>query len=211
MERGFIIYAIAKDLRCGNDRFLPIADIRLRFGTDRLSDRQGGVKTIWCALVCLTAAGLGFAVGRTTNSPHQGGTATPALLASAQEASTYGARPNWINSSGEGQVFTGVRDRAYAFCFRGDLIDRACANEQDEAVRAAVTALVVAADQHNMPNKESLGLKERWVAEHPAIVSQLRSYCWALYRAHGAGDARLLAVCLGNLTDYSPLIALPVP
>ena len=78
-------------------------------------------------------------------------------------------------------------------------------------MRDAVSALNVAAAQHQMADKDRLGLKEHWVAENPEIVSHVRSYCWNLYKVHGNADARLLAICFGNLTDYSPLVPLPVP
>jgi hypothetical protein len=108
-------------------------------------------------------------------------------------------------------LFEGVRDRGYAYCIANGHIDPRCASEQDEAVRFAVVALVIARDQQRMPNKEGLGLKEQWVATNPEIVADVLNQCWALYKQHGAKDARLLSVCLGNLTDASPLVQLPIP
>jgi len=72
-------------------------------------------------------------------------------------------------------------------------------------------ALMVADAQRHMPRKEKLGRKEYWVASNPDVAAHVASYCWALYKEHGASDARILSVCLGNLTEYSPLVDLPVP
>ncbi len=85
-----------------------------------------------------------------------------------------------------------------------------CASKQDEAVEASVIAIHVASAQAEMTNKDALGAKERWVAMNPDIAPRVEKECWSLYEEHGAADARILAVCLGNLTDYSPLIQLPV-
>ncbi len=86
-----------------------------------------------------------------------------------------------------------------------------CALQQDEAVAFAVGAIVLAKAQRGMADKSTLGTKEYWVATNPNIAPRVANTCWALYKEHGASDARLLSVCLGNLTDYSPLISLPVP
>jgi hypothetical protein len=71
-------------------------------------------------------------------------------------------------------------------------------------------ALNIAAAQAAMKNKDTLGRKERYVATNPNVARAVVSSCWALYTEHGAADARVLSVCLGNLTDYSPLARLPV-
>lgn len=71
-------------------------------------------------------------------------------------------------------------------------------------------ALNIAASQAAMKNKESLGRKERYVAMNPDVARKVVDSCWALYKEHGGSDARVLSVCLGNLTDYSSLATLPV-
>lgn len=133
----------------------------------------------------------------------------PATRPAVSTSSRNATRPS--SPTNRDAVFEGVRDRGYAYCFSGGKIDHKCALEQDEAVRFAVSALVIARDQQRMPNKDSLGLKEHWVATNPEIVPRVLNECWALYREHGAEDARLLSICLGNLTDASPLVPLPVP
>jgi len=62
-----------------------------------------------------------------------------------------------------------------------------------------------------MPNKASLDSGERWLADHPEVVKQVKDYCWTLYNEYGSRDARLLAICLGNLPGGSPIWKLPVP
>jgi len=134
-----------------------------------------------------------------------------AIIAAAQAKSLYGATPNWLTLTDKPDLFKGVRDRAYGYCLSDMQIDMECASKQDEAVEASVMALHLASVQAKMTNMETLGLKERWVAENPEIAQRVTTECWAFYKEHGAADARLLAICLGNLTDYSPLIPLPVP
>ena len=132
-------------------------------------------------------------------------------IADAQAKSTYGTHPNWMRLTNNRDLFQRVRDRAYGYCLKSANIDRECASEQDDAVQASVLALQVATDQAEMKDKDGLGKKEQYVATNPEIVPRVQAACWALYREHGAADARILSVCLGNLTDYSPLIPLPVP
>ena len=114
--------------------------------------------------------------------------------------------------SGEEARFRQMRDRAYEYCFlRDGAIDQTCSQEQDDALHSAAATLMNVETQRRMPNKSSLSDKERRVADDPRIVSQARSYCWSLYDAHGGRDARLLAICLSNLTDSSSLVPIPVP
>jgi hypothetical protein len=167
--------------------------------------------TVWSVVACVAFTALGFAAGLIVALPHPAAAPNSALIAEAQKASIYGLEPNWIDIAGNGSVFRAVRKRAYSFCFHDGVINRACAAEQDEAVLNTVSALNIASAQHQMTNKEVLGLKERWVADNPEIVLHVRSYCWNLYKVHGKSDARLLATCFGNLTDFSPLVPLPVP
>jgi hypothetical protein len=129
----------------------------------------------------------------------------------AQAKSFAGANPIWLSLTSQKDLFRRVRDRAYGYCLRAGVVDKKCASEQDEAVQSSVGAIDVAAAQAAMKNKDSLGRKERYVATNPDVARSVVSSCWALYKEHGAADARVLSVCLGNLTDYSPLAPLPVP
>lgn len=130
-------------------------------------------------------------------------------IAEAEAKSFWGANPGWLSLTSQSDLFRRVRDRAYGYCLRGSVVEKKCASEQDEAVWASVMALYIAAAQAAMKNKETLGRKERYVATNPNIARAVVSSCWALYKEHGAADARVLSVCLGNLTDYSPLATLP--
>ena len=129
----------------------------------------------------------------------------------AQARSLYGANPKWLEFSNQRDLFRRVRDRAYGYCLSGTAIDMRCAAEQDKAVSSSIGAIEVADAQRGMANKGRLGRKEYYVATNPEIVPRILNKCWALYKEHGAADARILSVCLGNLTDYSPLVPLPVP
>ena len=138
------------------------------------------------------------------------GSPTQTMIAEAQARSTQGARPKWLQFTAKRDLFQRVRDRAYGYCFRGAIVDVSYASEQDDAVQASIMALELAAAQAEMKDKDRLGLKEKYVATNPEIVPRVQNACWALYKEHGAADVRILSVCLGNLTDYSPLIPLPV-
>jgi hypothetical protein len=133
------------------------------------------------------------------------------MITQAEAKSARGANPTWLQLTDKDDLFKRVRDRAYGYCMSRAIIDLGCASEQDGAVEGAVIALNVATAQAEMKDKDRLGLKEHYVATNPAIASGVENACWSLYKEHGAADARILSVCLGNLTDYSPLIPLPVP
>jgi hypothetical protein len=128
----------------------------------------------------------------------------------AQAKSLYGAKPDWLKYTDKPDLFERVRDQAYVYCLSSGKIDVECALKQDKAVEASVLAIHLASAQSQMTNKDTLSAKERWVAMNPEIAPRVIKQCWALYEDHGAVDARILAVCLGNLTDYSPLVPLPV-
>lgn len=139
-----------------------------------------------------------------------GSSAERSAIEKAEANSFWGAKPTWLALTSQSDLFRRARDRAYSYCLRGGVVEKKCASEQDEAVRASVMALNIAAAQAGMKDKESLGRKERYVANNPDVARAVVDTCWALYKEHGASDARLLSVCLGNLTDYSPLATLPV-
>ena len=134
-----------------------------------------------------------------------------AIIKGAEAKSFYGANPSWMEDTRQKDLISRVRDRAYAYCLKGNAVEVRCASEQDEAVLSSVTALMVAGDEAAMKNKDTLGIKEHYVATNSDIAPRVVSSCWALYKEHGASDARILSVCLGNLTDFSPLVPLPVP
>lgn len=138
------------------------------------------------------------------------GSSNRSAIQEAEAKSFPGANPVWLTLTNQTDLFRRVRDRAYGYCLRDRVVDKKCAFEQDEAVESAIAALYLAAEQAAMKNKDSLGRKERYVATNPDIAQGVVSSCWALYKEHGAADARVLSVCLGNLTDYSPLATLPV-
>ena len=160
-------------------------------------------------MVALFGAGLGLDACQSptpdTASSRQ------AAIRQAEAKSGRGANPSWLQLTNKGDLFKRVRDRAYGYCLSGANIDEKCASEQDDAIEASVMALNLAAAQAEMKDKGRLGLKEHYVATNPAIAPRVENACWALYKEHGAADARILSVCLGNLTDFSPLIPLPVP
>lgn len=159
----------------------------------------------------VTLAFVGAALG--LSACHEAGRTalTQAVILDAEARSEAGANPAWLKLTNQPALFKGVRERAYRYCLAGKSVDPRCASEQDRAVDGSIAALSVVTEQAQMRDKDRLGLKEKYVAENPEIAPQVEKACWALYKEHGAADARILSVCLGNLTDYSPLIPLPVP
>ena len=157
-------------------------------------------------MMALSGAALGFSACKEGDA--QSG---KALIAKAEAKSARGANPVWLQNTDNDDLFKRVRDRAYGYCLSGANIDEKCASEHDDAVEAGVLVLNISAAQADMKDKDRLGLKEHYVATDPTITPRVANTCWALYKEHGAEDARILSICLGNLTDYSPLIPLPVP
>lgn len=132
------------------------------------------------------------------------------IVADAQAQSEYGKNPAWLDFSGERDKIQKVRNRAYEYCLREKRIDKRCAAEQDSALHASVVTLYFARDLKTVSEMDELDNKARWLAHNPDIVEQAIKECWALYGDHGSNDTRILAVCLGNLSDSSWLIELPV-
>ena len=166
---------------------------------------MNGTTIVRAIALAVTAVGLGAC--------ENGGSAFSgrAQIAEAQAKSAKGANPAWLQVTDKPELFKRVRDRAYHYCLSGEGLNARCASEQDIAVEGSIMALNVVAAQSQMKDKDRLGLKERHVASDPMIAPRVENTCWALYKEHGAADARILSVCLGNLTDFSPLIPLPVP
>lgn len=160
------------------------------------------------ALIVVGASGI--AVGRLMTPQPTNVSATPEIIRNAQRSAYWGLNPRWIDWSGEEARFRQIRDRAFAFCFRDGAITRSCAEEQDGSVQLAIQTLMTVEMQRRMSDKTALSEKARWIATSPDVVARARSYCWALYNAHGGMDARLLSTCLSNLIDTSEVVPLPV-
>lgn len=60
-----------------------------------------------------------------------------------------------------------------------------------------------------MADHSRLSLREQEVARNPKLRESIVRHCFGLYAEHGRKDARLLAVCLGNLSEFSPLVSIP--
>lgn len=163
------------------------------------------------ALVRLRTAGILIALGLMSACGAEGPAQRLGVIKEAEARSAYGANPKWLELTSQRDLFRRVRDRGYVYCLRGTSVEDKCAFEQDQAVLGAVAAIFLAEGLRGTPNKNSLTPKERELVFDPAILPRVLNTCWSLYKEHGASDARILSVCLGNLTDYSPLIPLPAP
>ena len=132
------------------------------------------------------------------------------MVAETQARSSDGAKPVWLKWTDKPELFIRARDRGYVYCLANGRIDEICAAKQDEAISSSVLAIHLSSGQAKMQDMGTLSVKERWVALNPEIAPRVTRECWELYNEHGGEDARILSVCLGNLTDYSPLIPVPV-
>lgn len=105
-----------------------------------------------------------------------------------------------------------MRARGYQYCQKNGSIDKDCAYLQDQAIIKSEFAIMISIGQQKMTEAQKNGLsdRERWVSFNPHIRNEVIDYCTRLYEDHGGRDARIFSVCLGNLTDFSPLVALPV-
>lgn len=119
--------------------------------------------------------------------------------------------PIWRSMFRDKSWLREMRRRGHVYCYRNGAIDPACAGAQDEAVQQVVLALMASKAQQDMVDQTALSRRESEVARNPALRSRIIRYCAHLYDDHGGRDARILAVCLGNLSDFSPLVPIPVP
>jgi len=161
------------------------------------------------AFAIMASVATGAASGHPCRDP-QGGSPAPEIVRKAQRFSFWGENPKWLDWAGEEAFIQRLRDSGFAYCYRDGAIEPSCASEQDEAVHAVVLLLMASEAQREMDEKSRLTFEQRWVAEHPEIVRQVRFHCLKLYQDHGGEDARILSACLGNLPAFSPLIPLPV-
>jgi hypothetical protein len=162
--------------------------------------------------VALIATGLlaFYAAGYATGTSFDAPSPSVADLARAQVVNNKYLPPIWADQFRETPHLKRLRDQGYLSCYDADQFDLDCGREQDEAVQNVSLALMVAKAQSEMQDQRRLTPKEREVAGDPILRSKVVRYCWKLYQSHGGRDARVLAVCLGNLTEFSPLVPIPV-
>lgn len=153
----------------------------------------------------MTAFVAGFFLGQ----PRSGVRPSAAQVQQAEKASNALLPPVWARAFIENSKFKGLRERGYFYCYKAGLIDAACAQKQDEAIQSVFFALTVAEAQRQTKDRTGLSSREQEVASNPQVASAIRRYCWNLYVEHGRQDVRVLAVCLGNLTEFSPLVSIP--
>jgi hypothetical protein len=161
--------------------------------------------------VLVLALALAFAAGFLIARPHLKPGASIQEIALAQQAGDKILPPGWFRMFPDGTVLRNLRDRGYAYCDKSGSIDMECARKQDEAVQSVFFAITISDAQRKMVDQRRLSLREREVARDPELRSKVIRYCERLYVDHGGQDARLLAVCLGNLSEFSPLVPIPVP
>lgn len=149
----------------------------------------------------------GFLIGRPPLVPSP----SAQEISEAQQAADRLLPPIWVSMFQNQAWLKTLRRRGYIYCYRDSSIDADCARKQDEAVQSVFFALDISKPQQKMADQSDLSLRERVVARDPQLRSDIIRNCSRLYREHGKQDVRVLAICLGNLSEYSPLVAIPAP
>jgi hypothetical protein len=168
------------------------------------------MKAVHILTVTLTAA-IGFVAGYLIAKPRPASNPSTLEISRAQKAEDKILPPIWARMFRDDPWLNGLRERGYRYCYRSGSVDPACARKQDEAVQAAFFAIDISKAQQKMTDQSRLSLREREVARDPQLRANVIRYCSSLYAAHGNKDARILATCLGNLSEFSPLVPIPVP
>lgn len=153
------------------------------------------------------ALGFGVLIGR----PHPAPIPSEQEIVRAQQVDNRLLGPGWVGMFRDQGQLNALRRRGYIYCYRNRTIDADCASAQDEAVLNVFFALRVSKAQQEMVDRSRLSPREFEVAQNPELRSKVIRYCSRLYADHGNQDARILAVCLGNLSEFSPLVAIQVP
>lgn len=154
---------------------------------------------------------VGFALGVLIARPHPAPSPSAEEIFQAQQIGNRLLPPIWPGMFRDQAWLNALRRRGYIYCYRYRTIDRDCAREQDEAVQNVFFALTVSKAQQKMVDQSRLSPRELEVARNPELRSKVIRYCSRLYANHGNQDARILAACLGNLSEFSPLVPVPVP
>jgi hypothetical protein len=168
------------------------------------------MKLVHIAVVALGMM-IAFAAGYLVAKPRSAPDPSAQEIAQAQEAANRLLPPAWMRMFREKPWLQTLRQRGYQYCYRNGSINEDCARKQDEAVQAVFFAIDISNAQQGMTDQSRLSLREREVASHPQLRHDIIQHCFRLYSEHGMNDARLLAACLGNLSDFSPLVSIPVP
>lgn len=152
---------------------------------------------------------IAFAAGYLTARPRPLPQPSPEEISRAQEAANKLLPPLWADMFEDQPWFKSVRRNGYRYCYRNGSIDAACARNQDAAIQSAFFAIEISKEQQKMADHSRLSLREQEVARNPKLRESIVRHCFGLYAEHGRKDARLLAVCLGNLSEFSPLVSIP--
>jgi hypothetical protein len=161
------------------------------------------------AIAVTVGIAAAFAVGLVIGRPRSVPIPSPREILQAQEATNKYLPPIWREKFRDDPKLKQLRDQGYAYCLSGNSIVLTCARKQDEAIQNVFFAISISEAQQKMTDQSSLSLREREVARNPQLKAEVLAYCSNLYSDHGNQDARLLAACLGNLSEYSPLIGIP--
>lgn len=168
------------------------------------------MRAIYFALLILGMV-VAFALGALTARPHSAPSPSAQEISQAQQVGNRFLPPMWPDMFRDQAWLNGLRRRGYIYCFRNRTIDADCTRAQEEAVQNVFFALTVSKAQQKMVDQSGLSSRELEVAQNPKLRSTVIRYCSNLYADHGNQDARVLAACLGNLSEFSPLVAVPVP
>lgn len=154
---------------------------------------------------------VGFVLGVLIARPHPAPSPSVQEISQAQEIGNRLLPSMWPGMFRDQAWLNALRRRGYIYCYRDRTINPDCARAQDEAVQNVLFALTVSKAQQKMVDQSRLSPREAEVVRNPELRSTVIRYCSRLYADHGNQDARVLATCLGNLSEFSPLVAIPVP
>ncbi|MBB5714165.1 hypothetical protein FHS94_000988 [Sphingomonas aerophila] len=154
---------------------------------------------------------VAFVLGVQTARPDPLSEPTSQEIAEAQQIGDRLLPRMWSGMFQNQAWLKALRRRGYIYCYQNRTISPDCARAQDEAIQNVFFALTISKAQQSMANQSELSPREFEVARNPELRSTVIRYCSRLYADHGQQDVRVLAACLGNLSDFSPLVAVPVP
>jgi len=154
---------------------------------------------------------VAFVIGFLTAKPRPFANPSAQEVARAQQVANKLLPSIWVRMFQDEPWLRSLRQRGYEYCYRNGSINADCAHKQDTAVQSVFFAIDISKAQQKMRDQSTLSLREREVALNPQIRTDIIRYCSRLYADHGKRDARILAVCFGNLSEFSPLVAIPVP
>ena len=130
------------------------------------------------------------------------------MIRAAEARSFFGAHPKWLDP--KDSRLQAIRDRGYRFCLdRKKADDRFCEDDQDRAAQLVRLLPLLLKDFERIAPAERTPVQQA-LATSPDLAKRAEDFCWTLYPAGDAADARILGACLSNLTGGGFVVQIPV-